>query len=321
MKIQLFSGLTFLTMIFSICMFSCASAPVSTKNIASEPANSKEVQKSEDESPKTETVKYAEMSETEQYRYVVEKGDEFFLLFPDKNKIDGDDRKPYLDGDGLRAVKEQVDLYFKRVSVKPAKSSQCRLGDSLTNVLQRGKAVAPDLSSAFVSKELPSQLGIYIPMIESEFCPCLQSPIGTLGMFQLTAMTGENYGLKTVKGATTRKPDDRCNYKLSAEAAAKFFKKLLDVDFGNNSIGAPFAISAYNAGKASIKRQITVGNESISEDFNYWTLRKYLLANPKKAPMQFLAENYKYFPKFLAAFIVGENPKVFGIEMEPLRNG
>ena len=311
MRIRLISGMSLLTMTFLVFVSSCASAPVSTKNIASEPANSKDVSKSKDESPQSANLKYAEMSEEEKYRFVADKSNEFLSLFPAKNNDS-------IDGDGLRAVKEQVDYYFKRVSVKSVKSSQCRFGDNLADLLQRGKLVAPDLSSAFVNQGLPAQLGIYIPMIESEFCPCLQSPIGTLGMFQLTAMMGENFGLKTVKVATPKKPDDRCNPKLSAEATAKYFKKLLDVDFGNHSIGAPFAVSAYNAGEGGIKRQIRVGNESKSGEFNYWNLRKYLLANPEKAPMQFLEENHKYFPKFLAAFIVGENPKTFGIEMESL---
>ncbi|MEK7723520.1 MAG: transglycosylase SLT domain-containing protein [Acidobacteriota bacterium] len=311
MRIRLISGLSLLTMTFSIFVFACASAPVSTKNIASEPANSKDVPKSKDESPQSANLKYAEMSEDEKLSFVADKSNEFLSLFPAK-------KNDSIDGDGLRAVKEQVDSYFKRVSVKSVKSSECRFGDNLADVLQRGKAVAPDLSSAFVNQGLPAQLGLYIPMIDSEFCPCLQAPTGTLGMFQLTKETGELYGLKTVKGATPKKPDDRCNPKLSAEATAKHFKKLLDVDFGNNSIGAPFAISAFNAGEGSIKRLISLINESNREDFNYWTLRKALLANPEKAPMQFLAENYKYFPKFLAAFIVGENPKTFGIEMEPL---
>lgn len=311
MKIRLISGLSLLTMTFSIFVFSCASAPVSTKNKTPESANSKDVSKSKDESPQTQNQKYSQMSEEEKLRFVADKSNEFLGLFPKKVNDS-------IDADGLRAVKEQVDYYFKRVSVKSVKSSQCRFGDNLADVLQRGKAVAPDLSSAFVNQGLPAQLGIYIPMIESEFCPCLQSPIGTLGMFQLTAMMGENFGLKTVKGATTKKPDDRCNPKLSAEATAKYFKKMLDVDFGNNTIGAPFAVSAFNAGEGSIKMLISSINESNREDFNYWTLRKTILADSKKGTKQFLDENYKYFPKFLAAFIVGGNPKIFGIEMEPL---
>ena len=243
---------------------------------------------------------------------------ECLQLFPEKNKVDGDGVKPYIDGDGLAAVKEQVDFYFKRLSIKSIKSSECRMSGNLTDVLQRGKAVAPDLISAFVNNGLPAQLGIYIPMIESEFCPCLQAPTGGLGMFQFSTQMGADYGLKTVKGATPKKTDERCDHKLSAEAAAKYFKKLMDNDFGNNSIGALFAISSYNAGQGSIKLLISKNNESNSEDFTYWNLRKSILKDPSKGTKQFTVENYKYVPKFLAAYIVGENPKTFGIEMEPL---
>ncbi len=318
MRIRLISGMSLLTMTFSIFVSSCASAPVLTKNITSESANSKDVPKSKNESPQSENLKYAEMSEEEKYGYVADKSNEFINLFPDKNKIDGDGVKSYIDGDGLRAVKQYVDSYFKRTQVKKTVSLQCKLGDSLADVLQRGKSVASDVGSAFVNKELPKQLGIYIPMIEAEFCPCLQAPAGALGMFQFTAAAGAEYGLKTQKGASPQKPDDRCNAKLSADAAASYFKKLLDVDFGNNAIGAPFAVSSYNAGEGNIKKLISINNPSKSADFTYWNLRKSILNNPKKGSAQFINENYIYFPKFLAAFIVGENPKVFGIEMEPL---
>ena len=145
MRIRLISGLTMLTMTFSIFVFSCASAPVSTKNITPESANSKDFSKSKDESPQSSNLKYAEMSEEEKFRFVADKSNEFLSLFPAK-------KNDSLDADGLRAVKEQVDYYFRRVSVKSVKSSQCRLSDSLADVLQRGKAVAPDLSSAFFNR-------------------------------------------------------------------------------------------------------------------------------------------------------------------------
>ncbi len=318
MKIRLILGLILLAMTFSISGVSCAfSKPVLTKNGTSEPANLTDVQKSEDEKSKPTNLKYAEMNEDEKLRFIEAKSNEFLSLFPKKNNDN-------IDSDGVTAVKQHVDSYFKRTLAQKSTSSGCRFGDNLADVLQRGKGFAPDLSSAFVNKGLPAQLGIYIPMIEAEFCPCLQAPTGALGMFQLTAAAGSNYGLKTIKGASPKKPDDRCNAKLSADAAATYLKRLLDVDFGNNSIGAPFAISSYNAGEGNIKTLIRAINESKSTDFNYWTLRKSVLGpaqsnNASKLSFaQFINENSKYFPKFLAARIVGENPKTFGIEMEPL---
>lgn len=319
MKIRLILGLTLLTMTFSISGISCSFVkPVLTKNTTSAPVNSDNNQIGEDKRAETQNPKYAQMSEEEKYRFVASKANEFLNLFPEKNKVNGDGVKPYIDGDGLAAVKEQVDYYFKRISIKSVKSSGCKMSGNLVDVLQRGKAVAPDLSSTFVNNGLPAELGIYIPMIESEFCPCLQAPTGGLGMFQLTTMVGADYGLKTIKGVTPKKPDDRCDYKLSAEAVAKYFKKLLAVDFENNSIGVLFAISSYNSGPGGIKLNIKNNNERNSEDFNYWNLRKSILDDPNKGTKQFTEENHKYVPKFLAAWIVGENPKVFGIEMEPL---
>jgi hypothetical protein len=324
MRSRLFSGLSLLTMTFSIFVSSCAAVPASSNNITPESENSTDVQKSKGKSPQSEDPKYAQMSEEEKLRFIADKSNEFLGLFPERNKINGDGAKPYIDGDGLKAVKQHVDSYLKRTVPAASTPAGCGFRDSLANILKRGEMYATDLGSAFVNKGLPAPLGIYIPMIEAEFCPCLQAPTGPLGMFQFTATTGADFGLKTNKEASTQDPDDRCNPKLSADAAASWFKKMLDADFGNDAIGSPFAISAYNSGVGNMKKLIRLKNTAKVADFTYWTLRKSVLSSPrsdaanKLAIEQFVVEGSKYFPKFLAAFIIGENPKVFGIEMEPL---
>jgi len=175
-------------------------------------------------------------------------------------------------------------------------------------------------------------------MIETEFCPCLKSPTGALGMFQFLKSHGQEYGLKTVAGADEKKPDDRCKPDLAARAASLYFNKLLDENFGRNAIGFPLSVAAFNAGEGNTKTHLKIAKgETKTEDISFWFLADYIVKkydkpaddkeetsdeeenkeNPRGV-RQFLSENIKYVPKFFAAAIIGENPGVFGINISPL---
>jgi hypothetical protein len=261
--------------------------------------------------------KYDQMDEARKLRFIEDRSNEFLGLFPgsENGKI---------DSDGVRAVKESVETYLGRNSIESGAIAACGFRESLTDVLFRGQRVATDIGSAFVGQGLPAGLGIYVAMIESEFCACLQSPTGALGMFQFTAVTGADLGLQTRRDASPNDPDDRCDPKLAAAAAATWFNQVLERDFSRNATGVPFAVSAFNAGQGNTKKLIRLTNVSKSVDFTYWAMRRSVLRMLKPDPAgkvaveQFVKENSKYFPKLLAALIIGENPGIFGIEMDPL---
>ena len=142
-------------------------------------------------------------------------------------------------------------------------------------------------------------------------------------MFQFTVATGAEYGLKTTKEATPASSDDRCDPKLSAQAAAKYIKFIMTKELSTkmNAIGYPLAISAYNSGGVSLKMHMTdVKTLTKNENVSFWTLLENENNLPKDAGYlkQFQTENKKYVPKFFAAAIIGENPRVFGIDMAPL---
>lgn len=123
------------------------------------------------------------------------------------------------------------------------------------------------------------------------------------------------YGLKTVKGASPDSPDERCNPEPASLAAASYIKKLLAEDFGNGTNQTTFAIAAYNSGEDGLRANINKTKDlAKTEPISYWTL----LENKDKQSEQFQAENVNYVPKFFASAIVGENPKVFDVEMQPL---
>lgn len=265
----------------------------------------------------TGEVKYTQMTESEKLKFIENRTNEFLGLFRTVGVYQ-------IDKSGADTVKRFVDSYVKRISAKKSQSAKCSYSDDLATVLQRGKLYSPDIKSAFTAMEFPVQVGIYLAMLESEFCPCLQNPTGPLGMFQFTAMLGKQYGIDTVKNATPQKPDDRCKVKPAANGAAAYFKKLTDTDFGRNAVGIPFAITAYNAGEGNTKKLIRLSNSSNNDTFTYWEMRKFDFGQLPNDEMnqgainQFQMEGFKYFPKFLAAMIIGENPKTFGINMNPL---
>lgn len=265
----------------------------------------------------TENVKYIQMTENERNKFIEDESNRFLTLF----RTVGDYK---IDAENLKEVKRYVDGYLQRKAVSKSRSAECKRSDDLTTILQRGKLNAPVINSVFTEKELPVQLGLYVAMTESAFCPCIQSPTGPLGIFQLTYSSGELYGINAVKGATPQKPDDRCKVKPAATGAANYLKKLLDTDFGNNSIGAPFALSAYYSGEGITKKLIRTANQDNKENFTYWSLKKFDFKSvsdnelSESTTEMFENEISSYFPKFLAAMIIGENPRSFGIQMNRL---
>jgi hypothetical protein len=277
---------------------------------------------------------YSQMGYDEKLRFVAAKSDEILSLF---GRTKGDE----INAESLQLIRTYLEGYLKRIS-KP-KLDSCSAGNAfrndLTSVLQRGRLNASLISEEFAGQKLPPQVGIYVAMLETEFCPCLQAPTGALGMFQLTKVVGEIYGLKTQTGATPTNPDERCEPRLAARAASKYFRKMIDDIFGADAVGFPLAIGAYNRGEGSTKKHITEAAAiSSAPRISFWVLietKDELLEKLEKdsakktgdenetaqTPFfmrQFEAENIKYVPKFFAAAIIGENPKTFGLNMPPL---
>jgi pSer/pThr/pTyr-binding forkhead associated (FHA) protein len=212
----------------------------------------------------------------------------------------------------VERIKVFTDAYARRIKVSP--QGGCRFGDNLQTTYERASKNAPFINRAFKQFGIDPQIGLYLAMIESEHCVCLQSPTGPLGMFQFTRATGENYGLNVKRGASPNNPDERCEPRPAATAAAKYMKYLTG-RYGTGPSSIPLAIGSYNSGEGGLSRNLVTAIESsngVPRDF--WTL----IANGEKLSKQFQSENFKYVPKFFAAAIVGENPRDFGLDLHPL---
>ncbi len=249
--------------------------------------------------------KYLDMSDTEKRTYVAERSMRMAQVIGNRSS----DQIPPLAVDKIKSF---VDAYAKRINVKPL--GGCRFGDNLQVTYERASKNAPFIVRAFNEKAIDPRIGLYLAMIESEHCVCLQSPTGPLGMFQFTKSTGENHGLKTISGASPSNPDERCEPEPSARAAASYMKSLTG-RYGTGPSSVPLAIGSYNSGEGGLSSNLVKALESGSGvERDFWTL----ISKGDILSKQFQSENFKYVPKFFAAAIVGENPQDYGLKLQPL---
>ncbi len=251
--------------------------------------------------------KYLEMTETEKKQYVHVKAEKVASLIGNRSDSGITDL-------AVDRIKEYVDGYARRV--KSPRKDGCKFGDNLQATYERASKNAHFIVKAFNNRQLDARIGLYLAMIESEHCECLQSGTGPLGMFQFTYATAKLHfepSTGVVKGASPGNPDDRCNREMAANAAASYMK-FLTARYGTGPSSVPLAIASYNSGEGGLSKnmQTALSDPGLSRDF--WTL----IANSGKLSSQFQSENFKYVPKFFGAAIVGENPRDFGLDLEPL---
>jgi membrane-bound lytic murein transglycosylase D len=171
-------------------------------------------------------------------------------------------------------------------------------------MFDRAVGLAPLIIAAFRQEQVPPVLGLYIPMIETEYNECLRSPVGALGLFQFMDFTAVEFGVR---------PDQRCDSKVMAPAAARYMKKRLN-EFGLDAMGAALGVAAYNRGPDSVRSDLLQIINSRDNERSFWTL----IARKEELNRFFRDENVKYVPKFFAAAIVGENPQTFGLRISNL---
>jgi pSer/pThr/pTyr-binding forkhead associated (FHA) protein len=249
--------------------------------------------------------KYLEMTDVERRQYLEAKAMRVAQII-------GNNNGGAIPAEAIDKIKAFADVYARRLNVKP--HSGCSFGDNLQSTFERASKNAPFINRAFNEKGIDPRIGLYLAMIESEHCVCLQSPTGPLGMFQFTRATAALHGLKVFAGASPSNPDERCEPEPAARAAASYMKALTG-RYGTGPASVPLAIGSYNSGEgglsSNLEKALSTG-QGLPRDF--WTL----IAKGDILSKQFQAENFKYVPKFFAAAIIGENPQDFGLNLQPL---
>jgi hypothetical protein len=213
-------------------------------------------------------------------------------------------------------IKIWVDAYARRLR-SPKPTGGCNMRHDLATLLTRARSHAPAVVKAFNEKGLSPQVGLYLAMIEAEYCPCLSSGTGPKGYFQFACSTAKRYGVQDVSSPKDTRFDDRCKIDIMAPIAAQYMKDLIAM-FGTGPLSVPLAIASYNEGEgglsANLMKALNAARTSENPERSFWTM----VANSDMMSDQFQREAIKYVPHFFGAAIVGENPRVFGVDMGPI---
>ena len=199
-------------------------------------------------------------------------------------------------------IHKSVDYYVRRIGnnqgERPGK------GDAAL-VFERGQTFAPALIRIFKARNISTLIGLYIPLIESEYVN-LETPnsMGALGMFQFLPQTGERYGLTKQELTDVEK---------SADAAARYIADSLGL-FHNDSMKEALALLSYNRER----RKVADDLQLVIDDENRRCSICALTAARSQLDKDFQSENVHYVPLFFAAAIIGENPQAFGLNLQPL---
>ncbi len=159
--------------------------------------------------------------------------------------------------------------------------------DYFARTLARSGRYLPMIAAVLREEGLPEELA-YLALVESNFVPQAASAAGAVGLWQFIPATGRRYGLRIDSWV-----DERRDPAKATRAAAAYLKNLHDY-FGRWFL----ATAAYNAGEGTIDRAI---RRSGATDF--WTL---------KTKAKLSEETRNFVPKFVAAALIGSDPKKYG---------
>jgi hypothetical protein len=198
-------------------------------------------------------------------------------------------------------IQKSVDFYARRIGNagdQPAKGDY-RL------VFERGQTLAPTLSGIFKAQNVSPLIGLYLPLIESAYVNIPSpNPAGAIGMFQFLPKTGAHFGLSEA---------DLLDVPKSADAAARYITAGLET-FKDDPMKEALALLAYNRGGEAVQQDLA----TLVNGQNRACSICVLTEQRDKLDANFQKESVYYVPRFFAAAIVGENPKVFGLKTAPL---
>jgi hypothetical protein len=201
-----------------------------------------------------------------------------------------------------KTLQKFVDKYVRRMSDNVGTASW--KGDARL-VFERGQQIAPTLISAFKAQGVSPLIGLYLPLIESEYVNLPSAnAVGAIGMFQFLPKTGQRYGLTS---------QDLLDVEKSANAAARYIADNLK-QFKDDPMKEALALLAYNRGEGKTASALQL----VLDDQNRSCSICALTAASNRLDETFQKENVHYVPNFLAAAIIGENPQAFGLQQQPL---
>jgi serine/threonine protein kinase len=236
---------------------------------------------------------YPQMNPVEQLAFVDEQEQRISAMMGD--------RPMKLNDEAIRAIKTNLDRYLARADSTSANAGQ----ESLSVIYGRAAPIIPLIAPSFSERKIPLVVGIYLPMIESEYKPCYENSAGAKGLFQFMPQTAEQYGV--ARG-------EMCDVEKMAPAAAHYIADRM-AELGDDSQSMTLVLLSYNRGAESVRDALRRLRETDSHyERNFWTL----FANRDKLDDSFRNESAFYIPSFFAVAIIGENPQTFGLQSPPL---
>ncbi len=163
--------------------------------------------------------------------------------------------------------------------------------DRFKEGLIRSSSWETHIQETFANQGLPPELAV-LPHVESSFNAAAYSKVGAAGLWQFMRSTGRRY--MRVDDAV----DERLDPYRSTEAAAQLLA------YNYRVLGSwPLALTAYNHGAAGMRR----AKESVGTD-------DFVKINRTYNSRSFGFASRNFFPSFLAALTIDENPeKYFGV--------
>ncbi len=238
------------------------------------------------------TKPYTQMNEAQQLAFISEQEQKISAQMGDGPVV--------LNEDALRAIKRHVDSYVARLN----SASTALGGEDLRVVYARPAPYVPLIARSFAARKVPLLVGLYLPMIESEYRPCVESQFGAKGMFQFLPQTARQYGVAE---------NEMCDMEKMAPAAAHYIADRM-AELGDDAESMTLVLLSYNRGPEWVRDSLRQLRDTDNYERNFWTL----FANRAQLDEQFRKENADYVPRFFAAAIVGENPQSFELQTPPL---
>ncbi len=241
--------------------------------------------------PEMANKPYTQMTEAEQLKFVDDQEQRISAMMGD--------RPVKLNQDALGAIKRYVDRYAAREESVSNNAGQ----KSLNVIYARAVPLAPLIAQKFAARRIPIVVGLYLPMIESEYKPCFENSFGAKGLFQFVPSTAKLYGVS---------PDEMCDVEKMTAAAAHYIADLM-AELGEDSGTMTLVLLSYTHGAGSVVDALRQLRETDNYQRNFWTI----YAKRDQLDEQF-RRSAGYVPVFFAAAIVGENPANFGLRTPAL---
>jgi membrane-bound lytic murein transglycosylase D len=167
--------------------------------------------------------------------------------------------------------------------------------DYLKRVFERSRRYLYHIVEEIERRGLPTELAL-LPMVESSFNPMAYSRAHASGLWQFIPGTGRRYEL-----AQNWWYDGRRDIIASTEAALEYLKDVYEMN-GDWHL----ALASYNWGENAVARALEK-NRREGQPIDYLSLTMP-------------AETRNYVPKLQALKNIVANPRLFGVELEPIPN-